>query len=697
MRQRMRDTYTGIDSHRSALADDDRVALDLRDLWMRVGERPDPHEQILHGGDDCSARRRETHRASRKRRAKGGTSIGGACVAQTGGAAAPRCRPAAPPPAARGAATTGPKRIGHHADEHLDPRRRPLLDEEARRLKPAALRAPPSPSASRSTAGPRAGPPTAPASLRCTSPGATALSATMSPARGDRSRARGIGRDRSRAGRCRSRPAASRSRRARASRRPRSSAAAMRLRRRKSSTAKSGTVRGCRRSHRRSGRAACRRPRGVLGEAEARHAPSAAARALRASRRRQRRQANGCPPRADRGGDGIGVGHQRRDVEDDERVDGAAGGERSMAAAKCSGVAAASRSNGLPVTAPAGGPARALADGGRRGRDHEPRRRARVGAEDPEAAAVADDADAQAAGGGGPVRSVATSNSSPSVSVRSRRPARRGRRPSTSDAASSARCASPRRAPALERPPLTAMIGLRRATRRRRARTCAGCRTTRGRADHVGAASCSQKARKSLPTGRPCRPPRRTTRCRGRSRAASITAMPSARSARGTRRRPAGGRRRERRVEPDVGSVLRTPRQFGPTRRMPAPRHSGQRALTLSAGGPGLGEAVRKHEQEDAVPRAFASHIENLSARIAITASSTVSTASSVSAADWPATIPPRRFTAYTGPVNSPANRLRNTAPPTEPGLSEAPMTAIEPGRSTCVTAATLARASCRS
>ena len=247
------------------------------------------------------------------------------------------------------------------------------------------------------------------------------------------------------------------------------------------------------------------------------------------------------------------------------------------ARAKSSAEAAAIRSTGLP-TAASGGQARAQRARGvgvAQRLDAQAGGRARVGAEDARAAGVGEDRDAVAArGAAGAASSAATSKSSPSVSARMTPAWRKSASTVTSEAASSAPVCEPAaRAPAAERPDLTARIGLRaRDPRGRSGRSGAGSRTTRGRA---GSRRCPGPAPSSAggrcPRGRPCCPSTRTTTARGRgARPRSMTAIPSAplwdtKPIRPGRRRGRG----EGRVQPTSGAVLRTPRQLGPTSRMP--------------------------------------------------------------------------------------------------------------------------------
>ena len=111
-----------------------------------------------------------------------------------------------------------------------------------------------------------------------------------------------------------------------------------------------------------------------------------------------------------------------------------------------------------------------------------------VGEQDRRAAAVGDDAEPRARGSGCDASSAATSSSSRSCRCGSRRPGRRARRRVASDAATSAPVCEPAaRAPAADRPALTATIGLVRADAARDAREAARvAERLEIQRDHVG-------------------------------------------------------------------------------------------------------------------------------------------------------------------------------------------------------------------
>ena len=175
---------------------------------------------------------------------------------------------------------------------------------------------------------------------------------------------------------------------------------------------------------------------------------------------------------------------------------------------------------------------------------------------------------------------------------------------------------------------------------------------------------------------------------------------PARRSATGTRRgRAAGGAGRTIASRRTAGSVLMTPRQLGPTRRMPlrgrrrrARAGAGALAAPASPKPSEMTTSARTPWRAHSLPRAT-----TLRAGIAMTASSTGSAISSRAAtAVIPAIAGRRGLTACRRPANPAATMLRSTAPPIEPGRSDAPMTATDAGARTWATAAAAASPSRR-
>ena len=192
----------------------------------------------------------------------------------------------------------------------------------------------------------------------------------------------------------------------------------------------------------------------------------------------------------------------------------------------------------------------------------------------PGTAGVGDDRDPVARGTGCVVSSEATSNSSASVSVRITPACSNSASTVTSEADSSAPvCDEVARAPAGERPLLTARSGLLRANRRA---TRANFRGLPNDSRYSSATSvpgsCSQYWRKSLPDRSALFPtetnddsPDPEPRCRLDDRDPESSAL--GHESRSRRRRPCGANVAFSRT---AGDVLSTPRQFGPTIRIPA-------------------------------------------------------------------------------------------------------------------------------
>ncbi len=182
------------------------------------------------------------------------------------------------------------------------------------------------------------------------------------------------------------------------------------------------------------------------------------------------------------------------------------------------------------------------------------------------------------AGSGWPASRAATSNSSPTVAVRITPAWRNSASTVESDAASSAPVWDmAARAPAAERPLFTAITGLRAATRR------AICPKRRGlpndsRYSPITSVpgSFSQNRRKSLPERSALFPVETNEDRPSRRRAASaIAAMPNAPLWDANATPPAGGATGAKvAFSPASGAVLSTPRQLGPTSRIPLARHT---------------------------------------------------------------------------------------------------------------------------
>ena len=123
------------------------------------------------------------------------------------------------------------------------------------------------------------------------------------------------------------------------------------------------------------------------------------------------------------------------------------------------------------------------------------------------------------------------------------------------------------------------------------------------------------------------------------------------------------------------GRGFATPRQSGPTIRMPASRQT-------ASSSPAAATAV-------STTRTLAPFAPHARAASTTASAGTAMTASST-APSTPASAP-LSGTTCSAPAKPPARRLRTTSPPGVPGAPDPPITATEAGRRTCATAATSA------
>ena len=241
------------------------------------------------------------------------------------------------------------------------------------------------------------------------------------------------------------------------------------------------------------------------------------------------------------------------------------------------------------------GPARAAPRLLARLRQLEPGRLAGVGAEDPEPAGVRQHADAAAARQRlareqrGRVEQLLER-----VARAARRPGGRARRPRRPSRRARPCASSAAFAPARVVPAFSARIGLRRATRRASRRTCAGCRTTRGRAARARSSSSSshhssrsfEETSALFPIETKAEKPRPPLGRRLEQREPERAAL-GREADRARRQRPRGAKVA---LRPSGGIAM--PRQFGPTRRRAVRAHEREQLLLpLGALGAGLGEA----------------------------------------------------------------------------------------------------------
>ena len=335
----------------------------------------------------------------------------------------------------------------------------------------------------------------------------------------------------------------------------------------------------------------------------------------------------------DRAGDVVGPGDERRDEDRDDRVDGRIGGEdREERGAKSSADAAAIRSTGLRERRLGRGErAQGALELGRERRDVEPVPGAGVGARMPGPPALVTIATRRPGGQRlvgeqrGDVEQLVERVGADHAGLAEQRVDRRRRR-----RPAARRCARRRRARPRPSARLDGDDRLRAARRAARSgRTCAGSRTTRGTAgSRRWPASSSQYWRKSLPE-RSALLPTETNDDRPSpsvARRCSSSAIPSRRSARGTPTVPGGGAvGREGRVQPHRRAVLRTPRQFGPTSRMPARGRSSSSSCWRAT--PSSPTSAKPAEITTSAPSARAAHSRATSttaaAGIATTARST--------------------------------------------------------------------------
>ena len=142
------------------------------------------------------------------------------------------------------------------------------------------------------------------------------------------------------------------------------------------------------------------------------------------------------------------------------------------------------------------------------------------------------------------------------------------------------------------------------------------------------------------------------------------------------------------------GSGLATPREFGPTIRMPAARQTASSSSWRArpAGPISAKPAVRTTSARTPLAAHARATSTTAFAGTTITASSTSPSTSPIErTVGRPATSPPCTLTRCSDPEKPAAIRLRTTSPPTVPSRRDAPITATEDGRRTCATAATSA------
>ena len=219
------------------------------------------------------------------------------------------------------------------------------------------------------------------------------------------------------------------------------------------------------------------------------------------------------------------------------------------------------------------------------------------------------------------------------------------------------------------------------------ARTCAGCRTTRGRAARRSVSgSCSQYWRKSLPDRSALLPtetnddsptPRRL--------AASMIAIPRPPLCDMKPTRPgtaAGGAKVA--LSRTSGAVLSTPRQLGPTSRIPASRQtsSSSRWRAAPSAPVSANPAEITSSAAHAGGRALARDVDHLLGghghHRQLDRAGNVAHRAVGRAATGPRR--PVSLTAYTAPLNSAASRLCRISPPIVPRRRDAPITATERG-----------------
>ncbi len=145
------------------------------------------------------------------------------------------------------------------------------------------------------------------------------------------------------------------------------------------------------------------------------------------------------------------------------------------------------------------------------------------------------------------------------------------------------------------------------------------------------------------------------------------------------------------------GTVVTTPMAFGPTRRMPWMR--ADRTSSCSAARPSSPTSANPPDTTTTArtplwPQASTTPGTSGAGTVTMARSMAPGTSPMVGYAGTPATEAASGFTGKTGPVNSRRSRFRRISWPIEPGLREAPMTAIDRGRSSGVIDWTEARRS---
>ena len=262
----------------------------------------------------------------------------------------------------------------------------------------------------------------------------------------------------------------------------------------------------------------------------------------------------------------------------------------------------------------------------------------------------------------------ATSNISPTVSARSTPACANSASTFTSAAASSAPSCddAARRAPAV-RALLTATIGFAVVIRRAMRPNRRGFpNDSRWSANTAVPGSCSQYSRKSLPE-RSALSPIETNEENPipRAAAASIAAIPNPPLWAAKPMLPGGGVVGASVASRAIsGPGLATPRESGPTSRIPAERQTATSSSTSAT--PGV-----------STTRARTPAAAHACAAVTTASAGTAITASSASVISSPAS------RTWTGPSKPAASSVRATPPP--------PITATDDGRSTCATAATSA------
>ena len=201
--------------------------------------------------------------------------------------------------------------------------------------------------------------------------------------------------------------------------------------------------------------------------------------------------------------------------------------------------------------------------------------------------------------------------------------------------------------------------------------------------------SCSQYSRKSLPERSALSPiVTNDENPMPRAAAASIAALPNPPLCEAKATSPGDGAAGATVAFSAIsGRGLATPREFGPTIRMPAARQTASSSSWRArpAGPISAKPAVRTTSARTPLAAHARATSTTAFAGTTITASSTSPSTSPIErTVGRPATSPPCTLTRCSDPENPAAIRLRTTSPPTVPSRRDAPITATEDGRRTC-------------